>query len=153
MMTPVQATRMVFIQAGGSLGPAGTRTKYGPVTHLIQTYSCTARTAPPARAHAWTGLDEARSCACNDSGSIAWIEVFCFNAVGIVSPPSRERHDPPGRPRRIGLSYRERLLVNAIPMPHAFFHRFGSFQARSSGLMPPPNGVNCVIPSSSIVCA
>src|SRR5262247_2428589 len=88
MMTPVQVTRMVFIQVGGSLGPAGTRTKYGPVTHLAQTYSCTARTAPPARAHVWTGLNEARGRACNDSGSISWIAVICRNADDIVSPPS-----------------------------------------------------------------
>src|SRR5262249_60475857 len=89
MMPPVQVTRMVFTQVGGSLGPAGTRTKYGPVTHLAQTYSCTARTAPPAMAHARTGLKEARGCTCNDSGSISWIAVFCRNADGIVSPPSR----------------------------------------------------------------
>src|SRR5262249_10308319 len=94
MMTPVQVTRMVFIQVGGSLGPAGTRTKYGPVTHLAQTYSCTARIAPPASAHAWTGLDEARGCAYTDSESIAWIAVLWLNAVGIVSPPSCDHHTP-----------------------------------------------------------
>src|SRR5215475_2938198 len=88
MMTPVQMVRMVFIQTGGSLGPGGTRTKFGPVIHLAQTYSCTARTAPPATAHAWTGLNEARGCARNDSGSIPWIAVFCLNADCIVSPPS-----------------------------------------------------------------
>src|SRR5215470_9877395 len=88
MMTPVQVTRTTFIQVGGSLGPAGTRTKYGPVIHLVQTYSCTARTAAPAMAHARTGLDEARGCARNDSKSISWIVVFWLNAGCIVSPPS-----------------------------------------------------------------
>src|SRR5262245_25509106 len=97
MMTPVHVTRMVFIHIGGSLGPAGTRTKYGPVTHFAQTYSWTARIAPPARAHAWTGSNEARGGACNDSGSIAWIAVFCLNAVGIVRPPSWRDHTPTRR--------------------------------------------------------
>jgi len=36
MMTLVQVTRTIFMSAGGSLGPDGTCTKYGPVTHLIQ---------------------------------------------------------------------------------------------------------------------
>ena len=37
MMTLVQVTRTIFMSIGGSLGPEGTRTKYGPVTHLAQT--------------------------------------------------------------------------------------------------------------------
>src|SRR5262249_48786211 len=150
---------------GGSLGPAGTRTKYGPVTHLAQTYSCTARTDPPASAHAWTGLDEARGCAYTDSESIAWIAVLWLNAVGILRSPSCDHHTPALTPATGGTRTSVRHAARGeldFPIPrgclstgsgclHPFFQRFGSFQVRSSGRMPPPNGVNCVMPSSSMV--
>src|SRR5262245_13102451 len=88
MMTLVQVTRTILIQVGGTLGPAGTRTKYGPVIHLAQTNSWTARSAPPMSAHAWTGLNEECDWAYNDSTWISWISALFLNGDAIVSPPS-----------------------------------------------------------------
>jgi hypothetical protein len=36
-ITAVQTVRIVFISVGGSLGPLGTTSKWGPVTQRIQT--------------------------------------------------------------------------------------------------------------------
>jgi len=43
--------------SGGSDGPEGTRSKYGPVTQLIQTYSWNARRTPPMTAKILTVFD------------------------------------------------------------------------------------------------
>ncbi|WP_369828122.1 hypothetical protein [Mycobacterium sp. 852002-51163_SCH5372311] len=48
--------RTTFINIGGSLGPLGTRTKYGPVIQRIQTYNWKARITPPTMAQIRTGL-------------------------------------------------------------------------------------------------
>src|SRR4051794_27522121 len=56
-MTPVQVKRIAFMNVGGSVGPAGTRSKLGPLTHLIQTYSWNARMTAPTAAQTWMGLD------------------------------------------------------------------------------------------------
>ena len=36
-ITAVQVKRIAFMNVGGSVGPAGTRSKLGPVTHRIHT--------------------------------------------------------------------------------------------------------------------
>src|SRR5262245_49606052 len=86
-MTPVQMVRMVFIQVGGSDGPGGTATKWGPVIQLPQTQSWNARIRPPAQAHATTGLnvDSARA-----SRASAGISVVALNAM--IVPPSPYSH-------------------------------------------------------------
>ena len=48
--------RKAFMNIGGSDGPPGTRSKYGPVIHRIHTYNWSARTAPPMVAQIVTGL-------------------------------------------------------------------------------------------------
>ena len=42
--------RKAFMYVGGSVGPPGTRVKYGPVIHRIHTYSWSTRSAPPIAA-------------------------------------------------------------------------------------------------------
>src|SRR5690242_20784038 len=55
-MTAVQVNRIAFMNVGGSLGPGGTRSKWGPAIQRIHTYSWKARMAPPAMAQVRTGL-------------------------------------------------------------------------------------------------
>src|SRR5262245_55507051 len=103
-MTPVQMVRIAFIQVGGSLGPGGTRMKFGPVTHMVQTYSCKARIKPPAQAHATTGWNDGRDGASNASVGRSRISLFFRNAICIVSPPSRwsRAHDQTVSPQSQG---------------------------------------------------
>ena len=44
------------MNVGGSVGPAGTRSKLGPVIHRIHTYNWKARIAPPTAAQILTGV-------------------------------------------------------------------------------------------------
>ena len=46
-----------FMYIGGSLGPAGTRSKKGPVIHRIHTYNWRTRIAPPTKAQICDRLD------------------------------------------------------------------------------------------------
>ena len=54
--TTALAISGIFMYIGGSFGPAGTRSKYGPVIHRIHTYSWSTRIAPPNAAQILTGL-------------------------------------------------------------------------------------------------
>ena len=55
-ITAVQVTKMTFMNVGGSVGPGGTRSKFGPLIHRIHTYNWKARIAPPTVAQMWMGL-------------------------------------------------------------------------------------------------
>ena len=55
-MTAVHVKRIAFMNVGGSVGPAGTRSKLGPVTHRSHTYSWKVRITPPTAAHTRTGV-------------------------------------------------------------------------------------------------
>lgn len=48
--TAALAISGTFMYIGGSFGPTGTRSKYGPVIQRAHTYSCSASSAPPAAA-------------------------------------------------------------------------------------------------------
>ena len=90
MITTVHVVRIAFIRVGGSLTPAGTRSKYGPVIQRIQTYNWKTRIAPPRTAQIWTGLTFgwtwAPSAAAPPSGSVTVGAFFLSDSPLLMTP-------------------------------------------------------------------
>jgi len=66
----VKVIRQTCIHIGGSLTPEGTRSKYEPVIHLIQTYNENSRNTIPMAAHTYMPLNEKRGWIRGDSASL-----------------------------------------------------------------------------------
>src|SRR6201984_1758425 len=82
--TAWKKTIATFMNVGGSVGPVGTRSKNGPVAHLINTYAMKARIIVPRPAHHFTGTNRCGSCATAFSGGATPVDRRLWVAVGGV---------------------------------------------------------------------
>src|SRR5271155_4086382 len=84
--TAWKKTIATFMNVGGSVGPVGTRSKNGPVAHLINTYAMKARITVPRPAHHFTGTNRCGSCATAFGGEATPVERELWVAVaGVVA--------------------------------------------------------------------